>query len=113
MINPSGARGTARFARAVTAFTASLAVAGCSTSDTGEPGPRVTGAAIGVEGAHEHGVVRMGLAVDGTRLTLDMEAPGEAVFGFEHAPSSEEERSTVVQALERIRGEAGSLVTSK
>lgn len=53
----------------------------------------------------------MGLAVDGVRLTLDLKAPGDAVFGFEHPPESGEERAVVTEALARIQTEAGSLIS--
>lgn len=87
-----------------------VALAGCSGAGDATPGPVVDGAAIGVEGAHEHGVVRMGLAVDGRRLSLDLEAPADAVFGFEHAPTSDEERMVVAEALSRVRVEIGGVI---
>ncbi len=88
-----------------------LTLVGCSADGGGDSGPRVDGDAIGVAGAHEHGVVRMGLAVDGARLTLDLQAPADALFGFEHQPESEEERRIVAEALDRLRAEAGTAIS--
>ena len=58
---------------------------------------------MGTAGAHEHGIARLGLAVDGTRLTVDLQLPAESVFGFEHAPRSAQERATAAEALDRLR----------
>ena len=76
----------------------------CGGSSSPDPGPPlVEGERLGTAGAHEHGIARLGLAVDGTRLTVDLELPAESVFGFEHAPRSEQERATVAEALDRLR----------
>ncbi len=87
-----------------------ILITACSSAEQSAPGPQVSGEPIAVEGAHEHGVLRLGFAVDGARLTLDLEAPGDAVFGFEHAPGSDEERAKVRSALERLQANAGSLL---
>ncbi len=74
--------------------------------DSPSPGPApplVEGERLGTAGAHEHGIARLGLAVDGTRLTIDLQLPAESVFGFERAPRSAEERATVAEALDRLR----------
>ena len=76
----------------------------CGDSSSPRPGPPlVEGERLGTAGAHEHGIARLGLAVDGTRLTVDLELPAESVFGFEHAPRSVQERATVAEALDRLR----------
>jgi len=64
---------------------------------------------LGTVGAHEHGIARLGLAVDGASLTVDLELPAESVFGFERAPRSAEERATVAEALDRLRTDGASL----
>jgi len=88
-----------------------FALFGCGGDADPSSGPRVAGAPLGVEGAHEHGVVRAGFAVDEARLTLDLEVPADAVFGFEHAPETDEERQTVRDALSRLQENAGALVS--
>ncbi len=83
----------------------------CGDSSSPPPGPPlVEGERLGTVGAHEHGIARLGLAVDGTRLTVDLELPAESVFGFERAPRSAEERATVAEALERLRTGGARLI---
>ena len=65
---------------------------------------------MGTSGAHQHGIARLGLAVDGTRLTVDLQLPAESVFGFERAPRSAQERATVAEALDRLRTGGARLV---
>ncbi len=65
---------------------------------------------MGTPGAHEHGIARLGLAVDGTRLTVDLQLPAESVFGFERAPSSAEERASAAEALDRLRAGGARLI---
>ena len=81
--------------------------------DSPSPGPApplVEGERLGTVGAHEHGIARLGLAVDGTSLTVDLELPAESVFGFERAPRSAEERATAAEALDRLRTGAARLI---
>ena len=83
----------------------------CGDSPSPSPGPPlVEGERLGTAGAHEHGIARLGLAVDGTRLTIDLELPAESVFGFEHAPRSAQERATVAEALDRLRTGGARLI---
>jgi len=83
----------------------------CGDSSSASPGPPlVEGERLGTVGAHEHGIARLGLAVDGTLLTVDLELPAESVFGFERAPRSAEERATVAEALDRLRTGGGRLI---
>ena len=83
----------------------------CGDSPAPDPGPPlVEGERLGTVGAHEHGIARLGLAVDGTRLTVDLELPAESVFGFERAPRSAEERATVAAALERLQTGGARLI---
>ncbi|MDE0357688.1 MAG: DUF2796 domain-containing protein [Gammaproteobacteria bacterium] len=83
----------------------------CGDSSSQPPGPPlVEGERLGTVGAHEHGIARLGLAVDGTRLTIDLELPAESVFGFERAPRSAEERTTVAKALDRLRTDGARLI---
>ncbi len=83
----------------------------CGDSSSARPDPPlVEGERLGTTGAHEHGIARLGLAVDGTRLTVDLQLPAESVFGFERAPRSEEERATVAEALDRLRTGGAGLI---
>lgn len=90
------------------AATTCFALAACSEP---EPAPPVVeGGAIGTAGAHEHGIARLGLAVDGTRITMNLQVPAESVYGFEHAPQSDEERQTATAALAALRTGASNLL---
>ena len=83
----------------------------CGDSSSPRPvPPLVEGERLGTVGAHEHGIARLGLAVDGTRLTVDLQLPAESVFGFEHAPRSAQERATVAEALDRLRTDGARLI---
>ncbi len=87
-----------------------FSLAGCSSGNEQASGPEVEGAPVGTVGAHEHGVVRMGLAVDGQRMSLNLEAPAATVFGFEHDPETEEEIALVSEAMEIIRTRVGEVI---
>ena len=83
----------------------------CGDSSSSSPGPPlVEGERLGTVGAHEHGIARLGLAVDGTRLTVDLQLPAESVLGFERAPRSAEERATAAEALDRLRTGGARLI---
>ena len=83
----------------------------CGDSSSARPDPPlVEGERLGTAGAHEHGIARLGLAVDGTRLTVDLQLPAESVFGFEHAPRSAQERATAAEALDRLRTGGAHLI---
>ena len=87
-----------------------FSLAGCSSGNEQASGPEVEGAPVGTVGAHEHGVVRMGLAVDGQRMSLNLEAPAATVFGFEHDPETEEEIGVVSEAMETLKTRVGEVI---
>ena len=43
-------------------------------------------------GAHEHGHGTLNIALEGSRLTMELEAPGVDIVGFEHAASTKDRR---------------------
>ncbi|UXY53701.1 MULTISPECIES: DUF2796 domain-containing protein [Pseudomonas] len=49
-------------------------------------------------GAHEHGVARMNVALDGNSLELELESPAMNLVGFEHAASSDADKAKVAAA---------------
>jgi hypothetical protein len=53
--------------------------------------------------AHEHGVMKLDVAIDGNRLTLAMEAPLDNFLGFERAPRTDAERKAATELLARLR----------
>lgn len=48
-------------------------------------------------GAHEHGVASLNLVVDGELVSLELDSPAANLVGFEHQPSSDEDRATVAR----------------
>lgn len=52
--------------------------------------------------AHEHGVGALNIAIDGTMVAMELEAPGADIVGFEYAAESEEDRSAVDSAVARL-----------
>lgn len=70
----------------------------------------VEGDPLGTLGAHEHGVARLGLAVDGSRITMDLKIPAESVYGFEHGPRSDDERETATAALDGLHSGVSRLM---
>lgn len=53
--------------------------------------------------AHEHGVARLDLAVEGTTLTLALDTPLDGLLGFERAPRSEAEKRAAEKAVATLR----------
>jgi Protein of unknown function (DUF2796) len=53
--------------------------------------------------AHEHGAARLDVALDGSTLTLQLQTPLDALFGFERAPRNDAERKLVDAAIARLR----------
>ncbi len=57
--------------------------------------------------AHEHGVGKLAEAVDGSTLTIDLDAPLDGFLGFERAPRNDAERKAAAGLLARLRDAAG------
>lgn len=49
--------------------------------------------------AHVHGQVEFNIAQDGKELLIEITAPGADVVGFEHAPSTDEQKETLNRAV--------------
>lgn len=43
-------------------------------------------------GAHEHGAIKLGMAVEGKMIELDLDGPAESFFGFEYTPATAKEK---------------------
>ena len=61
--------------------------------------------------AHEHGAVKLDVAVDGSTLTVGLEAPLDSLLGFERAPRNDKERRAAADLLARLRSGAGLFAT--
>lgn len=60
--------------------------------------------------AHEHGVVRLDVAIEGGTLGIVAEVPLDNLLGFERAPRTDAERKAAADALARLRAPAGLFV---
>ncbi|MEP2029659.1 MAG: DUF2796 domain-containing protein [Paracoccaceae bacterium] len=49
--------------------------------------------------AHEHGVGALNIAIDGTAVAMEFQAPGADIVGFEYAAESETDRAAVDAAV--------------
>lgn len=75
--------------RAIGALALSMAAAAGPACAAGKP--------------HEHGALKLDIAVDGGKLTIVMEAPLDNLLGFEHAPRTDAERKAAADVLSRLR----------
>jgi hypothetical protein len=53
-------------------------------------------------GAHEHGKGTLNIALEGSRLTMELEAPGVDIVGFEHKAKSAKDKTAVANAKKQL-----------
>lgn len=53
-------------------------------------------------GAHEHGRGTLNMAVEGTRLSMELEVPGVDIVGFEHAAKTRKQKAAVDEAHKKL-----------
>ena len=53
-------------------------------------------------GAHEHGVARLDIALDGKSLEFELDSPSMNIVGFEHDASTDADKTTVASARELL-----------
>lgn len=53
-------------------------------------------------GAHEHGRGTLNIALEGSRLTMELEAPGVDIVGFEHKAKSAKDKAAVANAKKQL-----------
>lgn len=63
-----------------------------------------TGPAAAAGKAHEHGVMKLDVAVEGNILSIALESPLDSFLGFERAPRTDAERTAAAELLTRLRG---------
>jgi Protein of unknown function (DUF2796) len=56
---------------------------------------------------HQHGVAALNVAVEGQRLTLELQSPLDNLVGFERAPRNAAERQAAAELLARLQGALG------
>jgi Protein of unknown function (DUF2796) len=52
--------------------------------------------------AHEHGRGTLNIALEGSRLSMELEAPGADIVGFEHAAKTQKQKAAVEKAEEQL-----------
>lgn len=50
------------------------------------------------QGAHEHGVAELRVALEASTLLIEFDSPLDSIVGFEHAPSTDQQREALLQA---------------
>lgn len=64
----------------------------------------LTGAGVAAQGhAHQHGALKLDVAVDAGTLSIQMESPLDNLIGFERAPRNDAERRTTEASLSQLR----------
>ena len=53
-------------------------------------------------GAHEHGRGTLNVAVEGSRLSMELEAPGADIVGFEHKARTQKQKAAVAAANKQL-----------
>jgi hypothetical protein len=53
-------------------------------------------------GAHEHGHGTLNIAVEGNKVTMELEVPGVDIVGFEHAAKTTRDKATVEKAKKQL-----------
>jgi len=67
----------------------------CSSGPAVEEGPQIDGGPVAVAGAHEHGVARLAITLEGSEAFVTLEAPSMTLFGFERDARTDEERDLI------------------
>jgi len=52
--------------------------------------------------SHEHGHVKMEIAIEKNKMNIAVEAPGESIVGFEHAAKTDAQKAAVAAAQKQL-----------
>ena len=58
-------------------------------------------------GPHVHGHGTLNIAIEGKRVSMELEVPGMDIVGFEHAPSTDDQKAAVEKAKTRLEKPLG------
>jgi hypothetical protein len=58
-------------------------------------------------GPHVHGHGSLNIAIEDNRVSMELEVPGMDIVGFEHAPSTEDQKTAVEKAKARLEKPLG------
>lgn len=62
---------------------------------------------------HLHGIAQMNLGVDGANVFLELVSPAMNIVGFEHQPSTAEQRNAVLEAADKLEDGSSLFAFSK
>lgn len=88
--------------RSLTAMIAAVVLGGAAVAGVGAEEPRREA------GAHVHGSGKLGIAIEGSGLSFDLDAPAHDILGFEHAPKTAAERAALDKAVATLK-DAGNI----
>ncbi|MEL6374860.1 MAG: DUF2796 domain-containing protein [Pseudomonadota bacterium] len=54
--------------------------------------------------AHEHGRGAFNLAIDGTKVSVELKAPAHDIVGFEHEARTKAQKAAIAQAMAKLKG---------
>lgn len=54
------------------------------------------------QGSHEHGRGTLNIAVEGARVTMELEVPGADIVGFEHAARTNQQKAAIEKARTQL-----------
>lgn len=57
-------------------------------------------------GAHQHGHGSVNIAIEGNRLSIELEAPGDDIVGFERVAKTKKDKAAIAAADEKLRDTA-------
>jgi hypothetical protein len=55
-------------------------------------------------GTHVHGVAALNLVLEGNEVHVELDSPAANIVGFEHAPSSDDDRAALDRAMATLKG---------
>lgn len=61
-------------------------------------------------GAHEHGHGELAIAIEGLAGTVELKAPGESIYGFEHEAKSEKHKKAIADAFALLEARIAEIV---
>lgn len=61
-------------------------------------------------GKHVHGHGELSVAFDGTKGTIELRAPADSIFGFEHEAKKDADKKRRADALAKLESRAGGIV---
>ncbi len=59
--------------------------------------------------AHVHGAAKLAIAVDGQKVSFDLDTPAEGIYGFEHEPKTPADKKAVLDTHAQFTSHAGEL----